>query len=322
MKTIAGNSWQKLGLVYDASKHITDWAKHSALTPTPLLLRNGLVRVFAGFRDDAGVSRIGYADIDPARPQEVVNVSKRPALDTGRPGCFDDNGVILGDVVRHAGKLYMFYVGFQMVAQVKFLAFTGLAISEDEGEHFQRISEAPILDRHEGELYFAAVHSAHFENGRWRLWCGAGDAWLTINGTPYPSYGVHYVETADLLNIPAKRTVCLAPSDVEYRIGRPRVYRTGEGYLMQFTAGTTAGSYLPGQAHSRDGIEWVRDGKVFDIGLSAQGWDSKHLSYTAMLALPDRVLMFYNGNAMGRDGFGVAMNQNEEVVNLLLASTH
>lgn len=312
---MTSQEWRKLGLVYDASQHISSWAKHSALTPTPYLRKTGEIRVLCGFRDDAGVSRIGYVDLDPDQPTKIIRISKQPALDVGRAGCFDDNGVILGDVVRHEDKLFLFYVGFQLVAKVKFLAFTGVATSVNDGESFERLTDAPILDRHAGENFFAAVHSAHYEAGKWRLWYGAGDAWTHINGVPYPSYGVHFVETKNLFEIPYNRIECLRPGKEEYRIGRPRVVRTASGYRMIFTAGTVTGSYFPGTASSPGGENWTRDAEQFPLRLSSGGWDSRHLSYPAPLVVGNKTLLFYNGNDMGRNGFGIAELNNTTWLN-------
>ncbi len=298
--------WKKLGLVYCSSEHISSWSKHSALTPTPFLRSDGTIRVFAGFRDDVGISRIGYVDIDPKYPEKIISVSKYPVLDIGRAGCFDDNGVILGDIIRFDGQVFMFYIGFQLVNKVKFLAFTGLAISNDDGDSFTRVSDTPLLDRHRDESYIAAIHSVIYEAGLWKIWYGAGDSWKLINGNPYPSYGIHYFETDSLEYIPNKRIVCIAPTEIEYRIGRPRVYRSYNGYQMHFTAGTLSGSYLPGIANSIDGKNWIRSNEGYPISLSEKGWDSRHLSYPVILYVNDRLLIFYNGNDMGRDGFGIA----------------
>ena len=40
--------------------------------------------------------------------------------------------------------------------------------------------------------------------------------------------------------------------------------------------------------------------------LSASGWDSRVICYPALIGHHDKLLMFYNGNEMGVDGFGVA----------------
>src|SRR5262245_47169221 len=134
--------WKKIGLVFNQSQDTSNetWQANSALTPTPHLLDDETIRVFTGFRDKEGVSRIGYVDLDALNPTRVKAISRHPVLDVGRAGSFDDNGVILGDVVSHNNKLRMYYIGFQLVKRAKFLAFTGVAESSDNGESFHRIS--------------------------------------------------------------------------------------------------------------------------------------------------------------------------------------
>lgn len=301
------SAWVKKGLVFEPARHgVGGWMRHSALTPTPYRLDDETIRVFAGFRDADGVSRIGYVDVRADDPAVIVRVSRESVLDIGRGGCFDDNGMILGDVVASPDGLHMFYVGFQRVAKAKFLAFTGLAVSTDGGEHFRRVQETPILDRAPGRSTIAAIHSVLRENGRWRLWYAVGDDWEEIRGQPYPRYHIRYVETDDLQAIPRKDHICLLPRGSEYRIGRPRVYPVGDQYLMYFTRGNITGEYFPGCAVSNDGMHWERHDSMLGLALSDSGWDSGTLCYPALMQLHDRWLMFYNGNDMGVDGFGVA----------------
>ena len=59
-------------------------------------------------------------------------------------------------------------------------------------------------------------------------------------------------------------------------------------------------------ATSEDGLAWERHDDSLGLALSERGWDSRTICYPALLAQPDRLLMFYNGNDMGVDGFGVA----------------
>jgi hypothetical protein len=299
--------WQKRGLVFDVKKHtVGDWMVNSALTPTPYRISDDIIRIYAGFRDEAGVSRIGFVDVLADSPETVVAVSRKPALDIGRSGCFDDNGVILGDVISSAGKLYMFYVGFQLVAKAKFLAFTGLATSSDGGVTFDRESEAPILGRAPGQTTIGAIHSVMRENGRWKIWFASGDDWEMIEGRPYPQYHIRYMESDDLLNLPRSGSVCLRVSGNEYRIGRPRVYRMDGKYVMYFTRGNITGEYFPGMAYSENGTDWTRNDADFGLSVSSYGWDSEVLCYPALIQNRDKILMFYNGNRMGVDGFGLA----------------
>jgi hypothetical protein len=299
--------WTKQGLVFETARQgVGGWMCHSALTPTPYRIDDELIRVYAGFRDADGVSRIGYVDVQADDPASIVRVSAEPVLDIGRDGCFDDNGVILGDIVDTPGGLHLFYVGFQRVAKAKFLAFTGLAVSTDGGDHFRRVQETPILDRAPGRSTIGAVHSVIHENGRWRIWYAVGDDWETIGNQPFPRYHIRYVETGDLGVIPREDHVCLLPRGSEYRIGRPRVYRLGGRYVMYFTRGNVTGEYFPGVAYSDDGIAWERCDEEFGMTLSTSGWDSRVICYPALIRQRDKLLMFYNGNDMGLDGFGVA----------------
>jgi predicted GH43/DUF377 family glycosyl hydrolase len=297
--------WEKLGLIFQP-KGRNGWDLHSALTPTPFEL-NDRIRVYAGFRDENGVSRIGYADLNKEDPTEVIGVSQKPVLDIGLPGTFDDNGVILGDVIRDNNLIKMYYVGFQLVSKVKFLAYTGLAVSED-GESFQRHANVPVLDRKENALYFNAVHTALKTESGYKFWLGAGSEWQLINETPYPSYNVKYIESNDGVTFNEPSIECLRfSSSEEYRIGRPKVYYLDSIYHMIFTWGDKQGNYRMGYAISKDGKKWDRKDEKINFHPSKNGWDNKWVSYGALFYVNGKTYMVYNGNEMGKDGFGLAV---------------
>ena len=109
--------WQKKGLVYTPPKD-NSWKHNSALTPTAFLLGENIIRVYASFRDTQGIGRIGYVDVDANNPSNIIKISNKPVLDIGKDGMFDDNGVILGDIIRVENKIYMYYVGFQLVKKI------------------------------------------------------------------------------------------------------------------------------------------------------------------------------------------------------------
>ncbi len=299
--------FEKRGLVY-APPFDGSWKDNSALTPTPVLLPDNTIRVYAGFRDKDGISRIGFVDLHPEDPTRIIKVSERPVLDIGEPGMFDDNGMILGEIINKDGQTFMFYVGFQLVQKVKFFAFSGLAIKSTQGESFIRINQTPLLDRGQEAKFIRAIHSVIIEDDIFRIWYAIGNSWQIINGKSFPKYEIFYTETADPHNFPELGTKCIGVNkkNNEYRIGRPRVYRFNNKYLMFFTYGTTDGRYMAGMAISTDGVTWSRDDSKLGIELSENGWDSIHLCYPALITVKNKTFMFYNGNNMGYDGFGVA----------------
>ena len=302
--------WDKKGFVFGPDGSLT-WAKNSALTPTPFLIDEETIRVYSGFRDGKGISRIGYVDLDASNPSRVKHISKNPVLDVGKPGAFDDNGIILGDIIRVGNQIRMYYIGFQLVNNVKFLAFTGLAVSSDGGISFNRYSDTPIMDRSSNGMYIRAVHSVMHEDNKFRVWFASGNGWEFINGKPYPQYDIRYIESPNGINFIGEGTLCVETQGDEYRIGRPRVFEHNGNYIMHYTRGMKKGDYLAGAAISLDGLSWNRDDSALGIALSNDGWDSRHLCYPAIIKVRDNIYMFYNGNDMGYDGFGYATLNKE-----------
>ncbi len=307
MLKMTSMQWTKKGLIYQAIDHQLDWAQDSALTPTPILLNPDVIRIYFGARDKEGMSRIRFVDVNAHNPQDILYIADQPCLDIGESGAFDDNGVILGDILNHDGRLYMFYVGFQLVKKAKFLAFSGLAQSLDGGLTFKRLSRTPILERSNEGLYIRAIHTVLFENNTWKIWYATGNQWTMINHIPYPSYFIKYAESNTPLSFPQEGMTCIENQGHEYRIGRPRVYKTLDGYCAYYTKGETNGSYLPGFATSKDGKNWQRQDHLTGITTSLHdSWDSKTLCYPSLIKAADKTYMFYNGNSMGKDGFGYA----------------
>lgn len=300
--------WNKQGLIYGPDG-TSDWAKNSALQPTPLVIDEKTIRVYAGMRDETGRSRVGFVDVDANNPKNVLRVSEKPALDLGIPGTFDENGVVPCAVVKRDGKIFLYYAGYQLGHQVRFYVFSGLAISEDGGETFIRHSRVPLCERTDRELYFRVIHTIFQENGVWRIWYGAGDEFdLSSDGYQLPKYNIRYMESDDGINIKDDFVISLdADGADEYRVGRPYVIKTGDLYRMFYGAGTKTHGYRLAYAESTDGIKWTRRDDKVGIGTSDSGWDSETTAYPSVVTTAAGTILFYNGNNYGRDGFGYAV---------------
>lgn len=299
--------WEKKGMLFD-SNVTPKWAKTSMLTPTPFLLNEKIIRIYGSFRDEKGIGRIGYIDVEKDNPKNILKISEHIVLDIGRDGCFDDNGIILGDIIMKDERLYMYYIGFQLVNKAKFLAFTGLAFSDDGGETFERIKDAPVLDRDVNANMINAVHSSLKDEEGYKIYHAKGDGWEIINGIPYPQYNIWVSTSKDGIQIEKDSKLCIDNKGLEYRIGRPSVYRVANKYLMFYTKGSKTGKdYYPGIALSNNGVDWYRQDELFGIKLSENGWDSEHIAYPRLLKVESKkYYVFYNGNNMGSQGTGYA----------------
>lgn len=301
--------WKKLGLIIPTELLNLDWCKNGLLTPTPVLLNKNIIRVFAGFRDSEGISRIGYIDVSAKDPSQVISYSKNPVLDIGKEGCFDDSGLILGDVIKIKNKYHMYYVGFQIPQKAKFLAFTGLATSLNL-KNFKKTNPTPILDRHDKGLFINALHSLIKYKNRYIAYVACGAGWEKIRGSFYPQYEIYSTETKDGVNFSKKYKLVIPnnKNNKEYRIGRPSAFLYKNKYRMFFTKGTTSGAdYFPGYAESgKDLRKWKRNDSAFKLKLGPDHFDDQHLCYPRFISTSYGTYIFYNGNNMGLEGIAAA----------------
>lgn len=299
---------KKRGLIYCPDGSI-EWMNNSVMTPQPFLLTEDVIRVYASFRDKEGIGRVGYIDVEAKNPSSIIKISNEPVLDIGSDGCFDDNGVILGDVIRVKNKIYMFYVAFQHVQKVKFCAFSGLAISSDNGESFTKVQKTPIMDRKNEGIFGRCIHSVIYDEKRdvFRVWYSVIFDWTYINGIPYPTYDIKYIESKDGIHFADEGIQCIKCNENEYRIGRPRVRILSDGtYEMRYTSDTYSKEYIAGYATSSDGIIWDRKDNESRLERSKKGFDSEMACYPVVIETKYGTYMFYDGNGMGKTGFGWA----------------
>ncbi len=298
--------WEKKGLIYCPSRE-HEWEIDTFMTPHAMLLHSGVIRIWGGVRDKDGISRIKYIDVAENNPSKILDISSKPALDIGNPGCFDDNGVILGDIIPVGDKLYMYYVGFQHVQKVKFFAFSGLAISADHGVTFTRYSQCPVLDRTTTGRFGRCIHTVLHEDNIFKCYYAVIDDWRFINNIPYPVYNIWYTTSEDGIHFLNEDTcLCVDTNDQEYRIGRPKVYKTLDGYEMIYTRDLVSKEYLSGYAVSEDGVHWTRRDDFWKLYPSEAGWDSEMACYPVKLSTRTKTYLFYNGNGMGKTGVGYA----------------
>jgi hypothetical protein len=300
--------WRKLGRVYCADGE-TDWARSHAYIPTVTTLDATRLRVYVAFLDRHRIGRVGWVDVDAGDPRRVRAVSRRPALDVGPPGAFDEHGVSPICLVRDGGATYLSYVGWQRGTDVRYRLFAGLAESREGGERFERVAHEPLLPPSQAEPILRSAAHILRDRDRWRTWYVAGDRWVNHRGRALPVYNVRHLESREGLTAwgPAGTVVLDTAGKDEHGFGRPFVERVDGTYRMWYSIRTLSRGYRLGYAESPDGLAWARrDGEV-GIDVSPEGWDSEMLCFGCVHAAGSETYLFYNGNGFGETGFGVAV---------------
>jgi len=284
-----------------------EWARSHAFPPTPYLRDDGVLRIYVCSCDEAMVGRVGFVDVDPDEPSRIIRVADEPVLDVGAPGAFDENGVVPISTLRVGNRLFLYYVGFQLGAKVRYYQFTGLAISTDGGESFVRASRAPVLDRSDEELTTRGSPFVMREGQRFHMWYAAGSEWTVVGDKSLPVYNIRHAESDDGIRWPDEGELAIDFADEdEHALGRPWVVKDGPLLRMFYSARTRTRGYRIGYAESTDGAQWTRKDETVGIDVSASGWDSETISYASVIRRDGTTTMFYNGNDVGRTGFGYA----------------
>jgi len=70
--------------------------------------------------------------------------------------------------------------------------------------------------------------------------------------------------------------------------------------------------YRLGYAWSSDLVNWNRDDSKSGIDGSESGWDSDMQCYPHLFLCDGRVYLLYNGNEFGKNGFGLAVLEDDQ----------
>lgn len=300
-------AWKKLGLIYSPEDLGVTNRTHASL-PVPIHLEGQIYRILFASRDEFNRSFIYYIDVElsPDRPR-IVQSNPTPLLTPGLPGHFDDCGVYPASIVRHGGELYLYYIGWVAGATAPmFYTNVGLAISQDNGQSFQKFSPAPIVGRDAVDPWMMTAPFVLKGDDKWRMWYTGGKYW-DQTAVPWQSYyEIKIAESDDGVNWEKLDHVCLPLTDGEHHISRVCVLANENGYESWY--GVNAGEgYRIGYAQSSDGMNWKRADKLAGINLSPDGWDAKAQTYPYIIDTNCGRFMFYNGNGFGRTGIGVAL---------------
>lgn len=301
--------WTKMGLVGLAYEGRPSWAASHAMIPTPFLTPTGALRIYFSACDGDGCGRPAMIEVEPHQPAHSIGTVKGPLLELGRPGCFDDNGVVVTAVVRGPQeRVFLYYVGFERCLKIRYRLFTGLALSEDGGLSFSRHSEVPVLDRTDAETFFRCGPCVLWDGDRFRMWYVGGQRWTDVNGKQLPVYDIRYAESNDGIHWPPRGELVLAAAtEDEHGFGRPWVVQDHGGWTMYLSVRKRSlGAYRLALARSKDGRTWTRCDAELGLDVEANSFDSDAIMYLATVDIDGTRYGFYNGNEFGRAGFAIA----------------
>jgi hypothetical protein len=309
-------AWRQNGVIFipDGAK---EWSRTHAQAPSAVEIGDR-IRVYYGTRDAGNRSRTSFFEVDRGDPTRILYVHDRPVLDLGRPGTFDEDGVIASQLLAVGDELWMYYGGVSTGGSVPYRMSIGLATSRDGGLNFSRRFEGPIVDRTPQEPYMTMAPNVIRDQQGWTMWYGSGIKWTRVSGKFEPVYVTMVAYSDDGLSWRRSGRPCIRQKDPDEANTRPAVLKTPDGYEMWFCYRHSRdyrdgqGSYRIGRAISADGQTWERIEGDFGLAPAGSGWNSATMAYPSVVLAGNRKFMFHNGDGFGKTGIGCATWSDED----------
>jgi hypothetical protein len=312
--------WTKRGLFFEPQRYaLPNGCTDFAQAPQALVF-DDFVRIYFSTRsrDASGqyVSHIAFADVDK-EIRRVLGTASATVMALGDKGCFDEHGIFPINIVRHEGSVYGFTCGWSRRVSVPVETAIGLSVSRDEGRTFERIGPGPVMAPSLAEPFLVGDPFVLVRDGLWHMWYIYGTSWVEDASEPGPArvYKIAYAASPDgvewqrdgarIIPDTIGAEECQALPTVFECDGRWHMYFCYR-YATDFRMNSNR-SYRLGYAWSRDLRTWTRDDRAAGIDVSPSGWDADMLCYPHVFWCDQQAYMLYNGNAFGRQGFGVAV---------------
>jgi hypothetical protein len=132
--------WIKKGLIFQVDSK-KSWMQTHAQLPTVDMIDKDTLRIYFSTRNCDNVSFTTYINVMAGIPQKICYIHDEPILNLGKLGCFDESGIMPSCIITHNYKKYFYYVGWNVGASIRYRVSAGLAISNDDGHTFTKISD-------------------------------------------------------------------------------------------------------------------------------------------------------------------------------------
>jgi hypothetical protein len=260
-----------------------------------------------------GKSNPMFIDVDKNDPSIILNESTKPILSLGERGLFDWAGVMPTDIITHNGKKYLYYIGWSLRQDVPYHNNLGLAISEDNGNTWNKFSKGPIFHTTHKEPGYIGTVEILIENNQWKMWYLSCSEWIEINEKIEPIYDIKYATSVNGFDWEPTGIVSIPLEKNEGGISSCRVMKNNGFYKMWYSIRDKTNyredinhSYRIKTATSVDGINWVKNNKI-DLDITENSdWDNLMTCYPFIIEKKKKLIMFYNGNQFGKTGIGYA----------------
>ena len=312
---------RKLGRIFDPRVHrFANGCREFAQSPQTLQLRDGIRIYYSTRAVDPGGSKyrshVAFADFEDDL-KTIRRISANEVAPLGGLGCFDEHGIFPMNILPVGNEVWGYTTGWNRRVSVSVDTAIGLSVSRDGGETFERQGDGPVLGPSLHEPFLVGDGFVLQTDGHFHMWYIFGQRWIrkAPGSAPDRVYKIAHATSDDgrsWIKRDGKAIIpdVLGPDECQ---ALPSVAKFGGVYHMVFCYREAHGfrddpskAYRLGYAWSTDLEDWTRDDAQLGFTLTPGAWDSAMQCYPHLFVFSDELYLLYNGNAFGREGFGLA----------------
>lgn len=295
--------YKKLGRVFVANGE-APWMQNFAYVPTPWLRNKHTLRIFCSFMDASGRGRLGFVDVSPEDPLQILEVSKTPLLDLNSFGAWSKDGISPTCVFEKNGSLYMVVMCWRRYDDLPYRVTTALAVSHDHGASFSPASELPILPLTPEEPDLRSAAFIESNGDEFQMHYVVSNGWENLTHKKVPLTEIRKVHSSDLFRWPTRGEIEVRPGDQSIGLARPWVFENAGLRELWLGERSQDNRYRLAYAIADPSNEWGPL-QYPDLGPASE-WDAEMQAAPAIIRVNRVNYLFYNGNGFGKTGFGVA----------------
>src|SRR5687767_9317544 len=125
--------WNKKEVIYFPNQKF-GWNQTHAQCPVVDKLDESKWRIYYSTRNLQGQSQISYIEVEAGNPSNILYEHDQYLFDFGKPGTFDDSGLMPSCIINVGNAKYLYYVGWTTRKTVPYHNSVGLAVSHDNGK--------------------------------------------------------------------------------------------------------------------------------------------------------------------------------------------
>jgi hypothetical protein len=180
---------------------------------------------------------------------------------------------------------------------------------------FRKLFAGPLLSTGPYDPYYAVAPVVRRTADGFRMWYTGGTEWRSVRGRLEPFYEIRTTTSQDgLIWNPRSETARALAEPDEAGLARPWVADAGDGVRLWYstrggnyrTAGEGAYRIVSVRADGNGAFTGAAEHMRFENAPLAGDFDSWMQAYPCVVAHGDDLVMLYNGDDFGRDGFGWA----------------